>query len=232
MKTYQHIFFDLDHTLWDFEQNSKSSMREIYTHFELDVHVTKDFNSFFETYSHHNKVLWDRFQKGHIRSDELKWKRMWRTLLDYKKPDEALAVKMNEKYLEILPTQKAVFPNTVEILTHLKEKNYSLHLITNGFEKVQKRKIENCGIAPFFTEMITSESSNSMKPEREIFETAFRKTGAEPSHSIMIGDNLEADIQGGINAGMDTVFVNHIGTEATKIPTYTIHDLIELKNIL
>lgn len=232
MKTYQDIFFDLDHTLWDFEQNSKSSMLEIYNYFELDVHVTSDFDSFFETYSHHNKLLWDRFQKGYIRSDELKLKRMLRTLLDYKKPDEALAVKMNEKYLEILPTQKAIFPNTIEILTHLKEKNYSLHLITNGFEKVQKRKIENCGIAPFFTEMITSESSNSMKPDREIFETAFRKTGATPEQSIMIGDNLEADIQGGINVGMDTVFMNHIGAVATINPTYIIHDLIELKNIL
>lgn len=231
-KEYLHIFFDLDHTLWDFELNSKTSMHEIYKHFELDVLVTRDFDSFYETYSQHNKLLWERFQKGHIRSDELKWKRMWRTLMDFKKPDEALAVKMNEKYLEVLPTQKAVFPNTIEILTHLKEKNYSLHLITNGFEKVQQRKIENCGIAPFFTEMITSESSNSMKPEKEIFETAFKKTGAKAEHSIMIGDNLEADIQGGINAGMDTVFVNHIGAEATIDATYVIHDLIELKNIL
>ncbi len=231
-KEYLHIFFDLDHTLWDFELNSKTSMHEIYKHFELDVLVTRDFDSFYETYSQHNKLLWERFQKGHIRSDELKWKRMWRTLMDFKKPDEALAVKMNEKYLEVLPTQKAVFPNTVEILTHLKEKNYSLHLITNGFEKVQQRKIENCGIAPFFTEMITSESSNSMKPEKEIFEAAFKKTGAKAEHSIMIGDNLEADIQGGINAGMDTVFVNHVGAEATIDATYVIHDLIELKNIL
>jgi putative hydrolase of the HAD superfamily len=120
----------------------------------------------------------------------------------------------------------------MEILTHLKGKNYSLHLITNGFEKVQRRKIEHCGIATFFTEMITSESSNSMKPEKEIFETAFRKTGALAEHSIMIGDNLEADIQGGNNAGMDTVFVNHIGAEITINPTYIINDLIELKNIL
>ena len=232
MKTYKHLFFDLDHTLWDFEQNSKASIKDVYEYFELEQTVTNDFEAFFESYSHHNKMLWDRFQKGFIKSDELKWKRMWRTLLDFKKPDQELSIKMNERYLETLPLQNRLFPNTIEVLDYLKNKGYAMHLITNGFEKVQRKKIEHSGIHTFFTEIITSESSNSMKPEIEIFNHAFRKANAVAEEGIMIGDNLEADIQGGMNAGMDTVFVNHIGATANINPTYTIHSLIELKQFL
>ena len=107
-----------------------------------------------------------------------------------------------------------------------------LHLITNGFEKVQQHKLTKSNIDHYFTEMITSEVSNSLKPNKEIFEYALNKTGANTTNSIMIGDNLDADIQGGINAGLDTVFVNHINASTSIEPTYTIFHLKELEQIL
>ena len=107
-----------------------------------------------------------------------------------------------------------------------------MHLVTNGFEKVQYSKIQQSNLHTYFEEVITSEASNSLKPNKEIFEYAFSKTGASPKESIMIGDNLDADIQGGINAGMDTVFVNHIKVVPHIKATYEITHLKQLEQIL
>ena len=231
MPSYKHLFFDLDHTLWDFDTNAKTSLSEIYAEFELHERVTPVFEDFYQKYIYHNEILWDRYQKGFISADELKWKRMWRTLLDFKIGDELLSKNLSARFLEILPTKKEVFPYTMEILHYLKEKKYEVHLITNGFEKTQWSKIRNSGLDKFITHVITSEGSNSLKPKKEIFDYAMQKAGATLRESIMIGDNLDADIQGAMNAGMDTVFVNHINAVATIKPTHTITHLKQLEDI-
>ena len=229
---YQHLFFDLDHTLWDFDTNAKETLKEIHELFKLEEKFIESFEDFYITYLKHNAVLWDRYHKGFINVEELKWKRMWRTLLDFKIGDELLAKEMSEKFLHILPTKKILFEYTIEILEYLTSKKYSLHLITNGFEKTQWSKINNSNIAKYFTHVITSESSNSVKPAKEIFEYAIKKASADLHESIMIGDNPDADIQGAINAGMDNIFVNRSGIEITLEPTYTIYTLQELESIL
>jgi len=226
---YKHLFFDLDHTLWDFDANAKSTLTDLFSLFELDKRVAAPFDDFYRKYLYHNEILWDRYHNGLISADDLKWKRMWRTLLDFKIGDEILSKALSAKFLEILPTKKILFPHTTEILQYLLDKNYVLHLITNGFEKTQWSKINNSGLAKYFTHMITSEASNSLKPKKEIFEYAMHKAGAALKESIMIGDNLDADIQGAINAGMDSVFVNHINATAHLQPTYTIYHLKELE---
>lgn len=231
MRKYNHIFFDLDHTLWDFDTNARHTLSDLFTEFDLNTSLSVDFIEFHNKYLHHNKILWDRYQKGFITVDELKWKRMWRTLLEFKVGDEKLAKDMSVRFLELLPTKTDLFPHTIEILTYLKEKNYSLHLITNGFEKTQWNKLKNSGMNHFFSEVITSEASNSVKPDKEIFEYALLKANAEKKESIMIGDNLDADIQGAINAGMDNIFVNHINEIPRVTPTYTVTHLSELERI-
>jgi len=230
-KQYKHLFFDLDHTLWDFETNSKETLHELYYLNHLNERGILDFDNFFKKYSYHNQRLWHRYTLGYIKQEELKWKRMWLTLLDFKIADEPLARLMSEQFLEHLPTKTNLFPFTIEILTYLKEKGYQLHLITNGFEQVQKRKLENSGINNYFIEVITSEASNNLKPNKEIFHYAFTKTKALADESIMIGDNLDADIQGGINAGIDTVFVNHINAVPHIEATYMVKDLKSLASI-
>ena len=229
---YKDLFFDLDHTLWDFELNSKETMQELYdTHQLASIGIT-DFDAFFTIYIAHNHRLWDRYSKGFIKQDELRWKRIYLSLLDFKIGNEKLAREMSVDFLEILPTKKKLFPYTIEILTYLKNKNYKMHLITNGFESVQFKKINNANIAHFFNEVVTSEASNSLKPQKEIFEYALKNANAQLDQSIMIGDNESADIQGGINAGMDTIFVNHLQTVPTVPATYTITHLKDLESIL
>ncbi len=226
---YKHLFFDLDHTLWDFDVNAKIALTEVYDKFNL--HTIASFDVFYKNYLIHNAALWSRYEKGFIGVDELKWRRMWRTLLDFKMANETLAKEMSQQFLEILPHQKAVFPYTFEILDYLAEKNYTLHLITNGFEKTQWKKLQNSSLDKYFTAVITSEASNSLKPKKEIFEYALARANAHLSQSIMIGDNQDADIQGAMNAGMDSIFVNHINTESRLKPTYIITHLQELESI-
>ena len=206
-------------------------MKDIYAIFELDSKVSAHFNDFFVKYLYHNEMQWDRYHKGKITADELKWKRMWNTLLEFKIGDEELAKRISARFLEILPTKKILFPYTIEILKYLSSKKYGLHLITNGFEKTQWNKLTQSGLAPYFNHVITSEASNSLKPKKEIFEYAIIKAGTTLGESIMIGDNLETDIQGAMNAGMDTVFVNHINAVTEIKPTYTVYHLKELENI-
>ena len=229
---YKDLFFDLDHTLWDFELNSKETMQELYINHHIAALGITDFDAFFNIYTAHNHRLWDRYAKGFIKQEELRWKRIYLSLLDFKIANEHLSKDMSLEFLQILPTKKKLFPHTIEILNYLKGKDYKMHLITNGFESVQMQKIKNAEIAHYFTEVITSETSNSLKPNKEIFEFALKTTNATLSESIMIGDNETADIQGGINIGMDTVFVNHLNVAPTLPATYTITHLKELEELL
>jgi len=232
---YKHLFFDLDHTIWDFEANSRQTLSDLYRSMNLEARGVNDFDLFHKNYILHNDKLWDRYRKGFIKVDELRWKRMWLTLLDFKIADEPMAREMGNVFLDLLPTRKILFPYTIEILDYLKTKNYQLHLITNGFEKTQHSKLKNSGIDKYFAEVITSEGSNSLKPHRGIFEYAFQKTNATPSESIMIGDTIDVDILGAMNAGIDQVHVNHLtkGPEMIngKLPTYTVYSLKELEDI-
>ena len=193
--------------------------------------LTPDFERFYERYSYHNKRLWDRYHHGFIRQDELRWKRMWHAILDFKLGDEKLAKQLSGEYLQILPTKKALFEYAIEIIEYLVAKGYELHLITNGFEDVQWGKLRNSAIDHYFKHVITSERAMSLKPHPEIFAFALQLAGASKAESIMIGDNLDADIKGAMQAGLDTVFVNHIRENTALKPTYTIHHLRELEDI-
>ena len=119
MPVYKHLFFDLDHTLWDFDSNAKTALAELYTE-ELANKTSSEFIPFYERYLFHNAHLWKRYEAGFIGVEELKWKRMWRTLLDFKVADEVLSKTLSVQFLEILPTKKEVFPHTLEILNYLK----------------------------------------------------------------------------------------------------------------
>lgn len=230
-RTYTHIFFDLDHTLWDFEANARTTLSALYSDLDLAARGVHDFELFYKNYLVHNEKLWDRYRKGYIKQEELRVKRMWLALLDFKIADDALAKRMNEKFLDLLPTRTILFPHAIEVLQYLQDKQYQLHLITNGFETVQHSKLKHSGLDVFFREVITSEGSNSLKPNKEIFEFAFNKANARPETSIMIGDTIEVDIQGAMNVGMDQVYVNHIGATVDAKATYTVTSLKELETI-
>lgn len=233
MMPYKQIFFDLDHTLWDFETNSAETLHDLYNEFALHEKGIPDFGSFHRTYAAHNDKLWERFRNGFISREDLRWKRMWHTLLDFKIGDQQLVQDFSKQYLQILPTKTHLFPDTVEVLQYLKEKQYPVHLITNGFEETQHLKLQHSGIKDYFTCIITSESAGSLKPHAGIFEYAMQQTACKPDEALMIGDTLEVDILGAKNAGIHQIYFNPAkpATEAIQ-PTYSIQSLAEIMQII
>jgi len=229
---YKHLFFDLDHTIWDFDANAKATLEQMHIDFSLAERGIHDFELFHKNYLQHNEKLWARYRNGWIKQEELRLKRMWLSLLDFKIADETLAKEMSDRFLELLPTRTILFPNTIEVLNYLHDKGYAMHIITNGFEKTQHSKLTNSGLSTYFKNVITSEGSNSLKPHKEIFEFSLAKAGATVEESIMIGDSLEVDIVGAMQVGMDTVHTNYINSLQEVKPTYTITNLNELKEIL
>lgn len=229
---YKHLFFDLDHTLWDFDANARATLAQLHIDLRLPEKGIDDFDRFHRNYLAHNERLWAQYRTGHIRQDELRLKRMWLALLDFNIADEELAMQMNELFMQLLPTRTLLFPDTIDVLQYLEAKGYGLHLITNGFEETQHAKLRSSGLAPFFKVVVTSEGSNSLKPQREIFDYALTKTGAAVAESLMIGDALDVDVAGALNVGMDAVHVNYNRVEQDIKPTYTVYHLQELKSFL
>ena len=229
---YKHLFFDLDHTLWDFDANARMTLQQLHIDLHLPEKGIHDFDRFHKNYLAHNERLWAQYRTGHIKQDELRLKRMWLSLLDFNIDDRELALQMNELFLQLLPTRTILFPDTIEVLQYLQAKGYFLHLITNGFEETQHAKLKSAGLAPFFKIVVTSECSNSLKPQREIFDYALNKTGAAVAESLMIGDALDVDVAGAFSVGMDAVHVNYNLMEQDLQPTYTIYHLKELKDFL
>lgn len=229
-KQYKHLFFDLDHTLWDFNRNSQNTLKQLYDEYDLTSRGVPGFAAFMETYTAHNDRMWERFRKGFIKREELRWKRVWLTLLDFKVTDTALAYEMSAAYLEILPTQTVLMPFAKDLLEHCRDR-YTIHLITNGFETTQWQKLQYSGIASYFSEVITSEKSNSMKPYREIFDYALQTAGACAEESIMIGDAIDIDVLGAINAGWDQVYYNPDKIVHDRKPTYEVGCLSEVMKI-
>jgi putative hydrolase of the HAD superfamily len=228
---YKHLFFDLDHTLWDFDANATLALKVVYKHFNVEQLINIPFTQFGPRYIYHNHILWNLYHNDKITAADLKWKRMYLALLDFKYANEALAKQMSEMFLTELPLQNTIFDYTHEILQYLLNKGYKLHLITNGFEDIQRAKLANSNLTHYFTALITSELANSLKPKKDIFDFALAQTGAPQNQSIMIGDNLDADIGGALNAGWHCIFVNHINAPTNGNATYEVKHLKELEGI-
>lgn len=228
---YKHLFFDLDHTLWDFDTASELTWKALYEQYGLKEKGIEDFAAFFKVYNGHNDRMWERFRNGHMKREELRWKRIWHTFLDFRLYDTALAHELSAAYLELLPTQAVLMPAAAELLEHCKGR-YTLHLITNGFEKTQRQKLQHAGIEGYFTEIITSEKSGSMKPHKEIFEYALTTTGAACPDCLMIGDALDIDVLGAMRVGMDCVYYNPRKLPHGQRPTYEVAHLEELMKIV
>lgn len=231
MKKYTHLFFDLDHTLWDFDANSKATLHHLYEHFCLQQMGADAFEAFNHQFEQYNETLWARLRSGDISREELRWRRMDLTLKEYDINYEGLAKDMSTLYLATLPKQKILMDGALELLDYCKEK-YPLYLITNGFEKTQWQKLETAGLGHYFQAMYTSEIANSMKPHAPIFNYALEDAKASTETSIMIGDSMEADIIGARNLGIDQIFYNPHQVAHQEIVTFEVKNLTEIMNIL
>ena len=231
MKKYKHIFFDLDHTLWDFERNAEETKREMFEGFGLKTLGIENYDAFRSAYIEINQALWALYRDDRIEKEELNFRRFYDTLCVFGINDIELGTQMAACFIEGISTKTYLFPFAAEILEYLYPK-YKIHIITNGFEEVQYSKLKNSGMDKFFTTVITSEEAGCKKPDLKIFEFAFNKSGALPDESLMIGDDLDVDIAGARLAGMDQIYVNHDNLNHNSQPTFEVKELKELLQIL
>ena len=223
----KHIFFDLDHTLWDFETNSNRTFSYIFERNDLGV----NFNDFIEVYQPINYRYWKLFREDKVSKADLRYGRLREAFdgIEFDVSDEMIQL-LSEEYITYLADHNELFDNALTVLDYLKPQ-YKMHIITNGFQEVQYRKLQNSKLLPFFDQVITSEKVGVKKPNPVIFEYALKLTGAGAHESVMIGDNFEADILGAINVGMQAIFCKFNGEIATKdVPS--VENLLELKNFL
>jgi len=223
----EHVFFDLDHTLWDFEANSAKTFEFIFNQSKIDVSL----NDFLYHYIPINHKYWKLYREEKISKPKLRYGRLKEVFddLEYTISDDMIH-HLSEIYIDNLSNYNKLFEGSMEILNYLVSK-YQLHIITNGFEEVQLKKMRKSEILHFFDKVITSESVGVKKPNPIIFNHALEVTSATSFNSIMIGDNLEADILGAQQIGMQTIFFN-VQNEPFNETTLSVNNLLEIKQYL
>ncbi len=231
MKKYKHILFDLDHTLWDFEKNSQETLVELYKTFSLARFNRFTCDQFCYTFREVNHHLWDLYHRGEYDQQRLRKERFIIILGQLGITEAYVPSGLAEAYLQLCPTKPHIFPYALEVLKYLQDR-YSLHILTNGFNDVQAIKMKNAGLSDFFVEVVTSDATGYKKPHPGIFEFMLQKIGAQPEDCVMIGDNLEADMQGAKNARIDCIFFNPVGIEHQVEVTHEINCLSQLQVLL
>ena len=221
------VFFDLDHTLWDFDKNSKLAYKRVFKQFEIDI----EFERFIKIYEPINLEYWKKYREERVTKEVLRRGRLIDSFKMFNKKYTTLIIdKLADAYIEELPLDNHLFDGTLHILDYLTKK-YKLHIITNGFEEVQYKKLKNSGIFHYFSTVTTSEEVGLKKPNPIVFLKALEKASTNPNDSVMIGDSFEADILGAKNIGMETIFFNY---RNEKIPNgyKIINALSEIKSYL
>ncbi|WP_271765361.1 YjjG family noncanonical pyrimidine nucleotidase [Aquimarina algiphila] len=223
----EHIFFDLDHTLWDFDRNSLLAFKMIFEKFDIDI----DINIFLKTYQPINMKYWKLYREERINKEELRRARLIEAFTCFEKNFSIGVIDdISEDYINFLPLHNYLIDGTQDLLEYLNPK-YELHIITNGFEEVQNQKLLNSGIRHYFNTITNSEETGVKKPNPFIFEQAIQKSGAKFDNSIMIGDNYEADIRGAEAVGLDTICFNY-HKEELPFQNIQVSELKEIKNYL
>ncbi|MFT6191373.1 MAG: putative hydrolase of the HAD superfamily [Polaribacter sp.] len=228
MAAIKHVFFDLDHTLWDFEKNSDLTFKKIF----LKHDINTDLIGFLKIYKPLNIEYWKLYREEKINKEELRYQRL-KTAFDainYEISDDLIDI-LAIDYIECLPDYNHLFEGTFEILEYLKGK-YKLHIITNGFEEIQTKKMESSRILDYFSTLVTSESVGVKKPNPKVFNYALEKANAQSNNSIMIGDSIEADIEGALSVGMKAIHVNFEKEKVNNVNFNTITSLLDLKQYL
>ena len=226
-KKINNIFFDLDHTLWDFDKNSKHTFKKILTENQINI----DIDVFLKTYIPINTDYWKLYRENNISKDKLRYGRLSDTFkaLD-RDVSTKIIYKLSDDYIKYLSSFNFLIDETIPILKYL-DSRYKLHIITNGFQEVQNLKLINSGIDHFFKTITNSEMAGVKKPNQKIFQLAINKAKTDFNSSIMIGDNLEADIYGALNVGMDAILFNYHKIRVPK-GVNSIDKLNQLKDYL
>ncbi len=228
---YQHIFFDLDHTLWDFDSNARETLLELFEKYELSKFDLFSSDEFIDVYTINNHALWKEYHLGKISKEQLRETRFKKTFHHFGLDDAKIPIAFEDDYVNICPTKTNLFPGTHDVLSKLANK-YVLHIITNGFYESSELKLTKTSLKPYFHSIFVSEVIGLYKPDIALFNHALEVVSCNPENAIMIGDSLEADILGARNAGIDQVFFNPNKLEHMEDVTFEINHLTELLNIL
>ena len=230
MNKYCHLLFDLDHTLWDFDRNSRDTLEELFNEYGMNAFF-KSFEDFLADYNLVNYRLWDDYGKGMISKDDVKYKRFINCLANAGSDRKDLACQMAEEYVSRSPCKTHLVEGAIELLQALSGK-YGMHIITNGFNEVQYKKIRLSGLSPFFDNIFTSEDAGFQKPDEGFFNFVFSSNGMKKEGSLVIGDNIRSDIEGAKNYGLDTIFYNPSGQEDFAGATFMVSHLDEIQGLL
>lgn len=231
MRNYKHIFFDLDHTLWDYDANAREALYELYDRYGFGQLGLFEKELLADTFFEVNEGLWDLYNQSKIQRRDIRERRFPAIFQKLDASLEHMPYRIEEEYIALSPTKSKTFDAAHEVLDYLSQQ-YKLHIITNGFDDIQATKLSSSQLDHYFDVVVTSESSKMRKPDPRIFELALDKSKARLEESIMIGDNLDSDIAGAINTGMDHVWFNPGNIATDREVQYEIQNLIELKSIL
>lgn len=231
MQLYQHLFIDLDDTLWDIHRNSKECLVEIYNDYGYNKFY-ETFEDYYNVYMPSNHHLWGLYRNGTINKDELIVERFLVPIREFGIDDAVYAKKLSDDFLERTTLKTRLVDGTMDLLNYLKPK-YEMHILSNGFKEVQYKKIENSGLNPYFDKIILSDDIGINKPHDEFFTYALEKTKANPTETLMIGDSWDADIVGAYNSNIHQMWLNPEGLSPNGFaPTYCVKTLAEIKEIL
>ncbi|GEM_PF-162738 len=206
MKPIRHVFFDLDNTLWDFTRNSASVLEELYHHCALAGVGVPSAAAFVVRYEVHNEHAWGLYREGRLDPERLRWERYWRTLADFGCDNRKLAIELSGAYLDMLAKRTLLMPGARKVLQRLHE-HYPMHIVTNGFEDVQRNKLRHSGLDAYFHTVTTAEAAGAAKPDLRIFRKALTDAGAQAAESLYIGDHALTD-SSARSAGMHFLWYN------------------------
>lgn len=233
---YKDLFVDFDDTLYDTHGNAVIALGETFEYFHLDRYF-KDPQLFYDTYWAANVDLWSRYSKGEITRDYLIVERFRRPLSmgNGLEVTEQLCLQMSDVFLDFCSCKPGVVEGAHELMDYLKGKGYRMHMTSNGFHEVQYKKLAACGLTNYFDTIILSEDAGVNKPSPLYFDYAFKMSDAGKATTLMIGDNMQTDIQGALNAGIDALLFNRWSVnvdEAAKRPTFVVDSLLQIKELL
>jgi putative hydrolase of the HAD superfamily len=230
VKHYRHIFFDLDNTLWDYQANMRETFSEIFQ--ELNIAgIQEHFDEFVRLFIENNDKCWKAYRKGLISKELLRRKRFSDTLESIGIKDDSIIVPMADLYQGRVSRKSNLFPGVHETLAYLKEK-YALYIITNGFIEIQTNKLESAELSQYFKRIFMAEATGFQKPDKRFFYHALSSVHAKKQESLMVGDDMDADIIGAKEAGIDQVFFNPLGIQHEIPVTYEIQAIEELRKII
>ena len=233
LKQYKDLFIDFDDTLYDTYGNAVIALSETFDAFHLERFFS-DPQVFYDAYWEANIDLWSRYSKGEITRPYLIVERFRRPLSvgDGLPVTEDLCLEMSDRFLDFCSSKPGVVEGAHELMDYLKQKGYRMHMCSNGFHEVQYKKLAACGLRSYFDTIILSEDAGANKPSPLYFDYALKVSGADKATTLMIGDNLQTDIMGAHQAGLDTILFNRWKVEYSSVPTHIVATLGEIMNIL